>query len=494
MDSALIFSSYIYIVFFLPIVFIGYFALSRIKNKDFQLLWLLAASLFFYSWWDIKYLPILLISIFINFQIGKLLSKLFTKKKPILFIGITFNLLLLLYFKHFDFFIENYNGLFSQKISSLNLIIPLGISFFTFQQIAFLVDVYTNKTSDYKFLHYATYVSFFPQLIAGPIVHHKDLMPQFDDLSKRNINLRNISLGLFIFSIGLFKKVVIADSLGGFVTSGYSSTLLISTIEAWALSLSYTFQLYFDFSGYADMAIGSALLVNIRLPINFNSPYKAKNIQEFWRRWHMTLSHFLRDYIYIPLGGNRLSYFITYKNILFTFILGGIWHGAGWTFIFWGGLHGFALIILSLWRKIGWKIPMVLSWFITFNFVNIAWVFFRADNFNAAINIIGAMFGITQKSIPLDYIDSMSILIGIPLLPYVPNFSTNAIFPSYLFLYLLILMLFVLFASNINKAYQSPNQASTISYTKLILGVLAFSISIIFLGMSSSQVFLYYNF
>ena len=207
----MIFSSYIYILFFLPIVFIGYFALSRFKNNDLQLLWLLAASLFFYSWWDIKYLPILLTSIFINFQIGKFLSKLSTKKKLVLFCGIGFNLFLLLYFKHFDFFIENYNDLFSQEISSLNLLIPLGISFFTFQQIAFLVDVYSNKTSDYKFLHYATYVSFFPQLIAGPIVHHNDLMPQFDDLSKRKINIRNISLGLFIFSIGLFKKVVIAD-------------------------------------------------------------------------------------------------------------------------------------------------------------------------------------------------------------------------------------------------------------------------------------------
>jgi len=490
LDSALIFSSYIYILFFLPIIFIGYFALSRIKNSDLQLLWLLAASLFFYSWWDIKYLPILLASIFINFQLGKFLSRLSRKKKLVLFIGIGFNLLILLYFKHFDFFIENYNDLFLQKINSLNLIIPLGISFFTFQQIAFLVDVYSNKTSDYKFLHYATYVSFFPQLIAGPIVHHKDLMPQFDDLSKRKINIRNITLGLFIFSIGLFKKVVIADSLAGFVSSGHSSEIILSSIEAWALSLSYTLQLYFDFSGYADMAIGSALLINIRLPINFNSPYKAINIQEFWRRWHMTLSHFLRDYIYIPLGGNRLSNIIKYRNVLFTFLLGGIWHGAGWTFIFWGGLHGFALIILNLWQKIGWKIPMVLSWFITFNFINIAWIFFRADDFNAAIKILSAMFGFTPKPIPIDYIDSISMLIGIPLLSYVSEFSTNAIFPSHLLLYLLILIPFVLFADNVNKTYQT----STISYAKLIIGGLAFSISIIFLGMSSSQVFLYYNF
>ncbi len=471
-------------------MFIGYFALSRIKKNELQLLWLLGASLFFYSWWDIKYLPILLASIFINFQLGKLLGRLSTKKKFVLIIGISFNLLLLLYFKHFDFFIENYNDLFSQKINSLNLIIPLGISFFTFQQIAFLVDVYKNKTSDYKFLHYATYVSFFPQLIAGPIVHHKFLMPQFDDHSKRKINVRNISLGLFIFSIGLFKKVVIADSLAGFVSSGYSSAIMISSIEAWALSLSYTLQLYFDFSGYADMAIGSALLINIRLPINFNSPYKAKNIQEFWRRWHMTLSQFLRDYIYVPLGGNRLSHFVKYRNILVTFLLGGIWHGAGWTFIFWGGLHGFALIILSLWRKIGWKLPIALSWFITFNFVNIAWIFFRAEDFGTAIKILRAMFGFTQKSVPIDYIDSIFMMLGSPLPSYITNFSTNAIFPSHLLLYLLILIPFVLFGTNVNKVYQT----STISYAKLILGGLAFSISIIFLGMSSSQVFLYYNF
>jgi len=471
-------------------VFIGYFALSRIKKNDLQLLWLLGASLFFYSWWDIKYLPILLASIFINFQLGKLLGRVSTKKKLILIVGIGFNLSLLLYFKHFDFFIENYNDLFSQNINSINLIIPLGISFFTFQQIAFLVDVYKNKTSDYKFLHYATYVSFFPQLIAGPIVHHKYLMPQFDDYSKRKINVRNISLGLFIFSIGLFKKVVIADSLAGFVSSGYSSAIMISSIEAWALSLSYTLQLYFDFSGYADMAIGSALLINIRLPINFNSPYKAKNIQEFWRRWHMTLSQFLRDYIYIPLGGNRLSHFVKYRNILVTFLLGGIWHGAGWTFIFWGGLHGFALIILSLWRKIGWKLPIALSWFITFNFVNIAWIFFRAEDFSTAIKILRAMFGFTQKSVPIDYIDSIFMILGSPLPSYITNFSTNAIFPSHLLLYLLILIPFVLFGTNVNKVYQT----STISYAKLILGGLAFSISIIFLGMSSSQVFLYYNF
>ena len=486
----MIFSSYIYFLFFLPIVFIGYFALSRINKYDLQLLWLLAASLFFYSWWDIKYLPILLVSIFFNFQVGKSINKSLIRKKLLLFIGIGFNLSLLLYFKHFDFFIDNYNNLFSSKLSTLNLIIPLGISFFTFQQIAFLADVYANKTSDYKFLHYATYVSFFPQLIAGPIVHHKELMPQFDDLAKRKTNIKNISLGLFIFSIGLFKKVVIADSLAEFVSTGYSTENLISTIEAWALSLSYTFQLYFDFSGYADMAIGSALLINIRLPINFNSPYKAINIQDFWRRWHITLSKFLRDYIYIPLGGNRYSFIKKNRNILITFLLGGIWHGAGWTFILWGGLHGIALIILNFWRKIGVKIPTFFAWLITFNFINITWVFFRAEDFDKAMKILSAMFGFTSKPVPLDYIDSMSLIFGVPLLSHISEFSTNSILPPYLLLYLVILILFVVFANNVNKIYRT----STISYSKFILGGLAFTLSVIFLGMSSSQVFLYYNF
>ena len=252
----------------------------------------------------------------------------------------------------------------------------------------------------YDFLNYCLFVTFFPQLIAGPIVHHKEMMPQFANLKNRVINYKNIALGLFIFSIGLFKKVVIADSFAVWATNGFDKATVLNLFEAWATSLSYTFQLYFDFSGYCDMAIGAALLFNIKLPINFNSPYKALNIQDFWRRWHITLSRFLRDYIYIPLGGNRKGRLRTYVNLMATFIIGGIWHGAGWTFVFWGFLHGVALVIHRIWSELGFKMNKILAWFITFNFINITWVFFRAKDWDDALKVLKGMFGLSGIVLP----------------------------------------------------------------------------------------------
>ncbi len=307
-------------------------------------------------------------------------------------VGIVFNLGLLGYFKYSDFFISNYNTVFDTDISLLYLTLPLAISFYTFQQIAYLVDSYRSETKEYDFLNYAVFVTFFPQLIAGPIVHHSEMMPQFANVRNKVRNYHNIALGLFIFSMGLFKKVVIADTFALWATQGFDVAEKLNMIEAWMTSLSYTFQLYFDFSGYTDMAIGIALLFNIKLPINFNSPYKATSIQDFWRRWHMTLSRFLKDYVYIPLGGNRKGETRTYVNLFATFLLGGIWHGAGWTFVLWGALHGIALMIHRAWQKLGFKMHMLLAWFITFNFVNIAWVFFRAKEFDDALKVLNGMF------------------------------------------------------------------------------------------------------
>ena len=275
----------------------------------------------------------------------------------------------------------------------LYLALPLAISFFTFQQIAYLVDSYRKQVKQHNMLDYCVFVSFFPQLIAGPIVHHKQMMPQFSNKPQQRINIQNINLGLFIFAMGLFKKVVIADQFAVWASNGFDNLEVISFVGAWVTSLSYTFQLYYDFSGYTDMAIGSALMFNITLPINFNSPYKALNIQDFWRRWHITLSNFLRDYIYVPLGGNRVSEFNVYFNLFITFLLGGLWHGAGWTFIAWGALHGFAVIIHRAWTKLGLRMNRFLAWFITFNFVNIAWVFFRAKEWNDAIMLLKGMMG-----------------------------------------------------------------------------------------------------
>jgi len=328
-----------------------------------------------------------------NYYIGKRLIKLqHTATKVLLGVGIFFNLALLGYFKYSDFFIMNFNTMTGSDIGLLYLALPLAISFYTFQQIAYLVDSYRGETKEYDFLTYALFVTFFPQLIAGPIVHHSEMMPQFTKKENKIFNHFNIALGLFIFSMGLFKKVVIADTFAMWATKGFDVAPTLNMIEAWITSLSYTFQLYFDFSGYTDMAIGAALLFNIKLPNNFFSPYKATNIQDFWRRWHITLSRFLKDYIYIPLGGNRKGEIRTYTNLFTTFVLGGIWHGAGWTFVLWGILHGLALVLHRAWQKLGFKMYSVFAWFITFNFINIAWVFFRATNFESAIKVLKGMF------------------------------------------------------------------------------------------------------
>jgi D-alanyl-lipoteichoic acid acyltransferase DltB (MBOAT superfamily) len=321
-------------------------------------------------------------------------------QKAWLIAGICFNIALLIFFKYSDFLIWNFNFTFDTKIPFLHMILPLAISFFTFQQIAYLVDTHKGYVKEQNFIKYATFVTFFPQLIAGPIVHHKEMMPQFYNTKNNQLRWKYFSLGLMVFSIGLFKKVVLADSFAIYANAGFDEAVKLTLIEAWVASLSYTFQLYFDFSGYADMAIGSALFFNIKLPINFNAPYRALNIQEFWRKWHITLSRFLRDYLYIPLGGNRVHSTRLYINLLIVFLIGGIWHGAGWTFLFWGFLHGAATIIFLLWKRFDIGLPRPLSWFITFNFVNITWVFFRANSWEDAMKVLSGMFSTELKLDP----------------------------------------------------------------------------------------------
>ena len=413
------------------------------------------------------------------------LNKSFSKKSILIF-GIIANLSLLGYFKYADFFIENFNLVASSNVNLLNLVLPLAISFFTFQQIAYLVDSYRGETKEYDFLNYALFVTFFPQLIAGPIVHHKEMMPQF--ASKWNMvkRYKNIALGLFIFSIGLFKKVVIADTFAVWATAGFDNAVTLNLIEAWATSLSYTFQLYFDFSGYTDMAIGIALLFNIKLPINFNSPYKATNIQDFWRRWHITLSRFLRDYVYIPLGGNKISSFRTYSNLLATFVIGGLWHGAGWTFIFWGFLHGMALIIHRVWSNLGFKMWTWLAWFITFNFVNIAWVFFRAKEWDDAIKVLKGMIGLSGIILPSAFSNKLVFLsqYGVEFGGFVKNIKGDIFTP----LWIIIGLIFVIIFKNSIEKIQS---------NKLNLKMALFSSFIFFyeiLYLNKVSEFLYFNF
>ncbi|MEQ8235490.1 MAG: MBOAT family protein [Syntrophomonadaceae bacterium] len=409
----MLFNSYEYIFLFLPVSIAVYFLLCRLASANLAKSWLVLSSLFFYSWWNIAYLPLILVSILVNFAVGSALTRPPTRAlspKAILVIGIAFNLLLLGYFKYTDFFIHNINLALGTALPLLHIVLPLGISFFTFTQIAYLVDAYRAQAKEYQLVNYALFVTFFPHLLAGPILHHKEMMPQFESERNKTVNCENMAKGLFLFVLGLFKKVIIADSLAKAATYGFDTAASLSLIEAWVTSLSYTLQLYFDFSGYTDMAIGSALMFNIRLPINFNSPYKSRSIQEFWRRWHITLSRFLREYIYIPLGGSRVGEANIYANIMITFLLGGLWHGAGWTFVFWGFLHGAALVVQRLWGKINLRLPRILAWFVTFNFVNIAWVFFRAENWGDAVKVLRGMFGQSGMVLPSSLAERLGTL------------------------------------------------------------------------------------
>lgn len=385
--------------------------LKRLGNNEFSLSFLVVASLFFYGWWNPYYLFLLIPSIVLNYLAGKRLSSANQKhKKPFLIFAISANLASIAYFKYANFFVSNINNFTSANFSVGEILLPLAISFFTFQQIAYLVDSYKGITKEYNFTHYALFVSFFPQLIAGPIVHHKDMLPQFAIPREQKKTLQNIGIGLSIFAIGLFKKTVLADGIAEYATPVFhqAESAPIDFFTAWGGALAYTFQLYFDFSGYSDMAIGIARMFGIILPLNFFSPYKATNIAEFWRRWHITLSTFLRDYLYIPLGGNRFGSFKRYQNLMITMLLGGLWHGAGWNFVIWGALHGSYLCIHQLWSRQtlllaseNFKLfKKLLAWVGTFSCVVFAWVFFRASDFSSALNMLSGMVGLNGISLP----------------------------------------------------------------------------------------------
>ena len=415
----MLFNSYEFIFIFLPISLFVFFQIGR-YNQLWAAAWLGAASLFFYGWWNPVYVLLLLASITFNYFTGIYLVRGVarndqSRKFFILFFGVACNLILLGYFKYFNFFVNTLNstGGFNYEINTI--ILPLGISFFTFTQIAFLVDASRGIASESNFIHYLLFVTYFPHLIAGPVLHHKEMMPQFQKSDIYRFNYKYVSIGLTIFLIGLFKKVMLADEMVKYVKPVFESAAhgnSVSFKESWGSALSYTLQLYFDFSGYSDMAIGISRMFGIMLPINFNSPYKSVNIIEFWRRWHMTLSRFLRDYLYIPLGGNRKGSVRRYSNLMITMILGGMWHGAGWTFIIWGTLHGVYLLINNIWhsfrRFMGHDISKttllgkIIGGFITFIAVVFAWVFFRADNLQAGLSITESMlvlngFGFTGR-------------------------------------------------------------------------------------------------
>ncbi|AQZ31911.1 acetyltransferase [Pseudomonas sp. LPH1] len=498
----MIFSSWQFILLFLPISFFFYFWLNRRRLVTAGKVWLVAVSLFFYAYWDAQYLPLILGSIFFNFAVGTGLAQAHQEslsvktthhainRKVVLAIGIAANLLLLGYFKYTDFFLSNINAVLGTDYVLPNILLPLAISFFTFTQIVYLVDSYRGETAEYDLLNYSLFVTFFPHLIAGPIVHHSQIMPQFASRWTLALRYPNILKGLFIFAIGLFKKVVIADSFAVWATAGFDSGHTLNFFEAWATSLSYTFQLYFDFSGYCDMAIGASLLFNIWLPINFNSPYKALSIQDFWRRWHITLSHFLRDYLYIPLGGNRSGEYRTYINLFATFVLGGLWHGATWMFVIWGALHGSALVIHRFWTHLRRPMPPMLGWFLTFMFVNITWVFFRAKTLDDAMRVLSGMVDVNSA---VGLATSVTLVSDLAWGGWLSDIALS-IMPASLVgqlpIYLAILGAFAI----ITQKNSLEMAQGAIGRWRLCYGAILFSVAMYFTLAATSSVFLYFNF
>jgi alginate O-acetyltransferase complex protein AlgI len=411
----MLFTSGEFLFIYLPVTLAGFFAIARGANPSWAAAWLTLASLVFYGYWHPPHTLLLILSIAFNYALGSLILKVNknapTLRRRLLILAVTVDLLVLAYFKYADFLINTVSNLGDLKLPSANVILPIGISFFTFTQIAYLVDVYAGKVREKSPLHYALFVTYFPHLIAGPVLHHSEMMPQFGQREIYSPRLRNFAVGLVFLTIGLAKKVLIADSAAPIANNLFESAKLsvVATPVALFGVLAYSLQIYFDFSGYSDMAVGLARLLGIKFPYNFNSPYKATSIIEFWRRWHMTLSRFLRDYLYIiALGGNRHGTFRRYLNLMITMLLGGLWHGASWMFVAWGALHGAFLVINHGWRfvsdrfagqvgRVGAPVPqaakMLLCRTLTLCSVFVAWIAFRADDAQVGENVFQSIVG-----------------------------------------------------------------------------------------------------
>ena len=483
------FNTHIFILFFLPLSIIIYFIINRIsKNKNhIGNCLLLILSIIFYAYAGVKILLFLVFSIIINYTFILLQKKINHSNKIILSITITINVFILLSFKYINFFILNINTIFNKEIASLDIILPLGISFFTFQQIQYQVETYYHKTQSYSFLEYVLYIFYFPKLIMGPLTDPHYLITQFRDPLNKNINSDNIVYGIQLFVIGLFKKIALADVFAQGVDWGFTNQSIATSGDLIIVMLAYTFQIYFDFSGYTDMAIGISQMLNISLPINFNSPYKAFSIREFWKRWHMSLTHFLTQYIYIPLGGSKKGNTITYINTLVVFLISGIWHGANWTFILWGFLHGIGQIFNRVFQKQYDKISPVVQWFLTFSYINILWLLFRSESITQWIAMLKNILNLSNMNVSKELInkfirpETQIILKTLRI-----SFLNEKIYGFSLLCYIAISFIICLCFENTNsKKYKK-------SYLSLITTVLCFVWCLTCLGAEST--FVYFNF
>ena len=477
----MLFNSYVFILAFLPLTLLGYYLLGKLPERiPLNKLFLVLASFVFYGYNNPRYVPIIVCSILVNYALsqGMLVARRKCIRLPLMLLGLALNLGVLFYFKYHDFFVSNMNSAFGLHFALNNLALPLGISFFTFQQLSYVIDSYRRTVPRYNILDYALFVTFFPQLVAGPIVLHSEIVPQFADPKNRRFNFDNFAPGLYAFALGLFKKVIVADTFGIAVEAGFAAAQTLNTAEAWFVALGYTLQLYFDFSGYCDMATGVGLMFNIRLPINFNSPYKSLSIREFWQRWHVTLSRFLTTYIYFPLGGSRKGLARTCVNLMIVFLASGLWHGAGWLFLLWGLLHGLASVLYRLFRKQYDALHPALQWLLTFGFVVVAWVFFRATSLADAMAILKSM-------VMMNFGPLRSEITSAFALP-------GGFHPGYNALYMLVWYAASLFAClGMRNTYEKtmafrPTLANACSTVILILYCV--------LSLSGVSVFLYFNF
>jgi len=477
----MLFNSYVFMLAFLPLTLIIYFLLGRLPERiQLNKLFLVLASFVFYGYNNPSYVPIIVGSILINYALSQMMLSSERKliRLPLMFIGLALNLGVLFYFKYHDFFATNMNAFFGTNFALYRLALPLGISFFTFQQLSYVIDSYRRTVPRYNILDYSLFVTFFPQLVAGPIVLHSEIVPQFADKKNRRFNFDNFAPGLYAFALGLFKKVIVADTFGIAVEAGFANAASLNTAEAWFIAVGYTLQLYFDFSGYCDVATGVGLMFNIKIPLNFNSPYKSMNIREFWQRWHMTLSRFLTSYIYFPLGGSRKGLARTCFNLMVVFLASGLWHGAGWLFLLWGLMHGAASVLYRLFKKQYDALHPALQWLMTFGFVVIAWVFFRATALSDALAIVKSMLMMDFGPIR----DSITSAFALP----------GGFRPGYNGIFMMVWYALSLFAClGMRNTYEKTMDFKPTLYNAFQTVIL---ILYVMLCLSNVSVFLYFNF
>lgn len=487
----MLFNSQIFIFIFLPIVLISYYGLHKLGANTLAKAALIIASFIFYGYNHPVYLLILLCSIVGNYGAYLLLQKLDRGRSLIATIAVVANIAVIFYYKYFNFFITNTNRFLGTDWTVRNILLPLGISFFTFQQVSFIVDAYRGETGDYGFIDYALFVSFFPQLVAGPIVLHNQLISQFQDKSRYKLDWNRMGEGIRYFVMGLFKKTMIADAWGRIVDLGYAGEAAWDSPSAILIVLAYTLQIYFDFSGYSDMAIGLGKMLGFELPKNFDMPYKAKDISEFWKRWHMTMTGFFTKYVYFPLGGNRKGKIRTYINTMIVFAVSGLWHGAGWSFVEWGMLHGGALCFHRMFKeKIG-KLPKIITGAVTFVFVNIAWVLFRAEGiYQARMMLKRVVTGGISDTFPL-LCKAFAGNNFATLLKYVPG-DVSGVVSGFSFIYTiagLVVSLFIIFLAP--SSHEIAGRKEIKAWEGPVFALMAIVSIMTFMNVST---FLYFNF